>query len=145
MIWIYLRITADLKELHVSFVLTGLARKEDYQYITYYCPRCNTLNGSQGVGDELQLNDERDARESPELAHSKHLMFPVEPGHSQKREQSVSSSSHMSQGLHDLADNASPRNLGGSGVEAAPALISQLVSGDLEQTTAQPKSSGGRG
>lgn len=138
MIWIYLQSAADLKELHVFFVLTGLARKEDFQYITYYCPRCNTLNGSQRVGDE------RNARESPELAHSKHLMFPVEPSHSQKRDQSVSSSAHMSQGLHDLADNASPRNPEGSGVEAAPALISQLVSGDLQQTTARSTSSGGR-
>lgn len=140
MIWIYLQTAAYLKELRVSFVLTGLARKEDFQYITYYCPRCNTLNGSQRVGDELQLNDERDARESPELAHSKNLM----PGHSQKRDQSVSSSAHMSQGLHDLADNASPRNAEGSRVEAAPALISQLGSGDLQQTTARPISSGGR-
>jgi len=29
----------------------GLARKEDFQYITYYCPHCCTLNGSQQVGD----------------------------------------------------------------------------------------------
>lgn len=25
----------------------GLARKEDFPYITYYCPHCNALNGSQ--------------------------------------------------------------------------------------------------
>lgn len=31
----------------------GLARKEDFPYITYYCPHCNALNGSRqaGVGD----------------------------------------------------------------------------------------------
>lgn len=119
-------------------MLTGLARKEDFQYIAYRCPCCNTLNGLQPAGDELQLNDERNVRISPELAHSKHLTFPVEPGHSQKRDQYMSLSAHMSQ------DNASPRNPEGSRVGTAPALISQLISGDLEQTTAQPTSSGGR-
>lgn len=29
----------------------GLARKEDFPYITYYCPHCHTLNGSQQSGD----------------------------------------------------------------------------------------------
>ncbi|KAH9319093.1 hypothetical protein KI387_020862 [Taxus chinensis] len=28
----------------------GLARKEDFPYITYYCPHCNALNGSQQAG-----------------------------------------------------------------------------------------------
>ncbi|KAK8947765.1 hypothetical protein KSP40_PGU007562 [Platanthera guangdongensis] len=31
----------------------GLARKEDYPYITYYCPHCHALNGSQRVEDRL--------------------------------------------------------------------------------------------
>ncbi|CAK9882827.1 unnamed protein product, partial [Sphagnum jensenii] len=30
----------------------GLARKEDFQYITYYCPHCYTLNGARQVGDD---------------------------------------------------------------------------------------------
>lgn len=30
----------------IRYLLTliGLARKEDYPYITYYCPHCNALN-----------------------------------------------------------------------------------------------------
>lgn len=35
------------------YMHNGLARKEDFPYITYYCPHCNVLNGSRqaGVGD----------------------------------------------------------------------------------------------
>ncbi|KAF7120966.1 hypothetical protein RHSIM_Rhsim13G0137200 [Rhododendron simsii] len=28
----------------------GLARKEDFPYIVYYCPHCNALNGSKPIG-----------------------------------------------------------------------------------------------
>lgn len=31
----------------------GLARKEDYPYITYYCPHCHALNGSQRAEDRV--------------------------------------------------------------------------------------------
>lgn len=35
--------------VHFSFLLLcpGLARKEDFPYITYYCPHCHALNGPQ--------------------------------------------------------------------------------------------------
>lgn len=29
----------------------GLARKEDFQYIAYYCPHCQSLNGSRQLGE----------------------------------------------------------------------------------------------
>ncbi|ONK79794.1 uncharacterized protein A4U43_C01F10140 [Asparagus officinalis] len=31
----------------------GLARKEDYPYVTYYCPHCHTLNGSRQPGENV--------------------------------------------------------------------------------------------
>lgn len=34
---------------HVCFA--GLARKEDFPYITYYCPHCKTLNRPKHLGD----------------------------------------------------------------------------------------------
>ncbi len=34
------------------WIWVGLARKEDFQYITYYCPHCYTLNGARQVGDD---------------------------------------------------------------------------------------------
>uniref|UniRef100_A0A0A9EVP3 Lunapark zinc ribbon domain-containing protein n=1 Tax=Arundo donax TaxID=35708 RepID=A0A0A9EVP3_ARUDO len=41
----------------------GLARKEDFTFITYYCPHCNALNGSRQHEDhELVANS---GKESP--------------------------------------------------------------------------------
>lgn len=34
-----------------SIFFVGLARKEDYPYITYYCPHCRALNGPQQSGE----------------------------------------------------------------------------------------------
>ncbi|KAL8502762.1 hypothetical protein ACS0TY_021755 [Phlomoides rotata] len=31
----------------------GLARKEDFPYVTYYCPHCNALNRSKQSGDRI--------------------------------------------------------------------------------------------
>ena len=33
------------------FNLAGLARKEDFAFVTYYCPHCNALNGSRQQED----------------------------------------------------------------------------------------------
>ena len=33
------------------YFLSGLARKEDFQYITYHCPHCHILNGSNQLGE----------------------------------------------------------------------------------------------
>ncbi|KAH0469450.1 hypothetical protein IEQ34_001008 [Dendrobium chrysotoxum] len=41
----------------------GLARKEDFPYITYYCPHCNALNGSHQA-DENAL-DSSSGKETP--------------------------------------------------------------------------------
>ncbi|KAG8066674.1 hypothetical protein GUJ93_ZPchr0004g38757 [Zizania palustris] len=43
----------------------GLARKEDFAFITYYCPHCNALNGSrQHDGHEMVSNSCKDAPNS---------------------------------------------------------------------------------
>lgn len=34
--------------------LAGLARKEDFAFVTYYCPHCNALNGSRQHEDSVQ-------------------------------------------------------------------------------------------
>ncbi|KAL6844168.1 hypothetical protein ACP4OV_025841 [Aristida adscensionis] len=39
----------------------GLARKEDFAFITYYCPRCNALNGSRQHEDLVSTS----GKESP--------------------------------------------------------------------------------
>lgn len=38
-----------------SIFFIGLARKEDFSYITYYCPHCHALNGPQ-QSDENKPN-----------------------------------------------------------------------------------------
>lgn len=99
---------------------TGLARKEDYQYITYYCPHCQTLNGSRHVKDGLQLNDE------PEGVSPNPALSATEGSRSHGPQQSAA----HSQALSGFATDPSPgnREVSSSG---APALISQLISGDL--------------
>ncbi|KAL5213961.1 hypothetical protein ABZP36_003113 [Zizania latifolia] len=43
----------------------GLARKEDFAFITYYCPHCNALNGSrQHDGHEMVSNSGKDSPSS---------------------------------------------------------------------------------
>lgn len=34
----------------IFFLHAGLARKEDFPYVTYYCPHCHVLNGSPQAG-----------------------------------------------------------------------------------------------
>ncbi|KAJ1273432.1 hypothetical protein BS78_06G280100 [Paspalum vaginatum] len=41
----------------------GLARKEDFAFVTYYCPHCNALNGSRQHEDHELLPDS--GKESP--------------------------------------------------------------------------------
>ncbi|PKU86365.1 Uncharacterized protein MA16_Dca019910 [Dendrobium catenatum] len=41
----------------------GLARKEDFPYITYYCPHCNALNGSHQA--EENALDSSSGNETP--------------------------------------------------------------------------------
>lgn len=36
-----------------DLVLVGLARKEDFPYVTYYCPHCNALNRSKQSDDRI--------------------------------------------------------------------------------------------
>ncbi|TVU16536.1 hypothetical protein EJB05_40106, partial [Eragrostis curvula] len=44
----------------------GLARKEDFTFITYYCPHCNALNGSRQHDDqELVPNSGKESPNSP--------------------------------------------------------------------------------
>lgn len=33
-------------------IITGLARKEDFPFVTYYCPHCNALNRSKQTGEQ---------------------------------------------------------------------------------------------
>lgn len=50
--------------LLTGFVRPGLARKEDFAFVTYYCPHCNALNGSRQHEDhELVPNS---GKESPD-------------------------------------------------------------------------------
>ncbi|CAA0819928.1 Protein of unknown function (DUF2296 [Striga hermonthica] len=35
----------------------GLARKEDFPYVTYYCPHCNALNRSKQSDDRVSVSD----------------------------------------------------------------------------------------
>lgn len=35
------------------FLYSGLARKEDFPFITYYCPHCHALNKPKQSGGEL--------------------------------------------------------------------------------------------
>lgn len=80
----------------------GLAKKEDYQYIQYYCPHCRTLNGTRPAGDGLQLND--DVGEEQAKAVS-----PIEGSQSNN--------------------------------SGAPALVSQLISGELDHGNSSEESS----
>lgn len=43
--------------LLTTFLLPGLARKEDFAFITYYCPHCNALNGSRQHEDRELVPD----------------------------------------------------------------------------------------
>lgn len=113
---------------------TGLARKEDYQYITYYCPHCQTLNGSRHVKDGLQINDEPEGV-SPNPGQSK-TMSATEGSRSHGPQQSAA----HSQTLSGFATNPSPGNREVSS-SVAPALISQLISGDRGEA-GEPNSSG---
>lgn len=90
----------------------GLAKKEDYQYIQYYCPHCRTLNGTAPAGGGLQLNDDV-GEMSPNQEQAK-AMSPVEASRSNNPEISNS---------------------------AAPALVSQLISGELDHTNSSEESS----
>lgn len=42
----------------------GLARKEDFAFVTYYCPHCNALNGSRQHDDHELVPDS--GKESPD-------------------------------------------------------------------------------
>lgn len=51
---------------HWLNIFTGLARKEDFPYITYYCPHCHALNGSQQPGEhEVSLSSGKSTPTSP--------------------------------------------------------------------------------
>ncbi|KAG6411191.1 hypothetical protein SASPL_129269 [Salvia splendens] len=39
--------------LYVVVIIVGLARKEEFSYITYYCPHCNALNRQKEADDRL--------------------------------------------------------------------------------------------
>lgn len=90
----------------------GLAKKEDYQYIQYYCPHCRTLNGTRPAGDGLQLNDDI-GEVSPTQEQSKTESY-VEG--SRKKNPEISNS-------------------------AAPALVSQLITGELDHAGSSEESS----
>lgn len=47
----------------ISFTLSGLSRKEDFAFITYYCPHCNALNGSRQHDDQELISNS--GKESP--------------------------------------------------------------------------------
>lgn len=34
-------------------MFAGLARKEDFPYVTYYCPHCQALNRPRGPGEHV--------------------------------------------------------------------------------------------
>ncbi|XP_024401746.1 uncharacterized protein At2g24330 [Physcomitrium patens] len=86
----------------------GLAKKEDYKYIQYYCPHCRTLNGTRPVEDGLSLTDEP-AETSPKLELSKAIA-------------SVDG---------ETLEISNP---------AAPALVSQLISGELDNSDSSEES-----
>lgn len=90
------------------FCFTGLAKKEDYKYIQYYCPHCRTLNGTRPVEDGLSLTDEP-AETSPKLELSKAIA-------------SVDG---------ETLEISNP---------AAPALVSQLISGELDNSDSSEES-----
>jgi endoplasmic reticulum junction formation protein lunapark len=43
--------------------MSGLARKEDFAFITYYCPHCNALNGPRQHDDQELVSNS--GKESP--------------------------------------------------------------------------------
>ena len=60
---VYLCQPTSTSSLLTSFLLPGLARKEDFGFITYYCPHCNALNSSrQNEDHDLVPNS---GKESP--------------------------------------------------------------------------------
>ncbi|XP_024395040.1 uncharacterized protein At2g24330 [Physcomitrium patens] len=87
----------------------GLAKKEDYKYIQYYCPHCQTLNGMRSPGDGLSLTDE--------------------PAETSPKPEETKATSTVDGERPDISDSA------------APALISQIISGELDQSHSSNESS----
>lgn len=54
----------------------GLARKEDYQYITYFCPHCHSLNGSRQLGERGEGSSSLEGSPSDvAFEHPKHTVL----------------------------------------------------------------------
>lgn len=119
----------------LSYLSAGLARKEDFQYITYYCPHCQNLNGSSHAPEDgIALKDEPD-KELPKPAN-----FKASSTRGASLNHRPENSAASSLGLTDHSTSAASRNVEVS--SAGQALIAQLVAGELDQAVDQDKSTG---